>query len=203
MKNRLTNRWYGNFTTLREIPTTQPLAEKVNTMKVATVIGTNHGIQRGENLKDDFKSYLIDLCEKSDIKAIAEEINDNADFVVAKYVCQDLGIDHKIIDPNPADYVELGIKKINVIEYEIMNIYDLESKPSTDNGTHSDALSEYESRIRNEHNHPREVEWLKRIQEHDKWPVLVICGSNHFDSFCSLLSGNGISVTFDESNWGG
>lgn len=171
-------------------------------MKAAIVIGTNHGIQRGESLKDDFKSYLVDLCEKNDIKTIAEEINDNADFVVAKYICQDLGINHKIVDPNPTEYVELGIKKIDVIKNEIMNIYDLKSIPSTDDGTHSDALREYESRIRDQHNHPREAEWLKRIQEHDKWPVLVICGSNHFESFCSLLSGNDISITFGESNWG-
>jgi hypothetical protein len=171
-------------------------------MKVAMVIGTNHGIQRGEYLKEGFKSYLIDLCEKNDIKLIAEEINDNADFVVAKCVCQDLGIDHKIVDPNPTEYVELDIKKINVIEFEIMSLYDLESRPSTDIGTHPEALNEYESRIRDEHNHPREVEWLKRIQEHDKWPVLVICGSNHFESFCNQLSDNNISVTFGESNWG-
>ena len=100
-------------------------------MKVATVIGTNHGIQRGEYLKEEFKSYLTDLCEKNDIRAIAEEINDDADFVVAKCVCQDLGIDHKIVDPNPTEYVELGVKKIDVIDSEIMRLYDLGSNRGT------------------------------------------------------------------------
>lgn len=171
-------------------------------MKVATVIGTNHGIQRGEYLKEEFKSYLIDLCEKNGIKTVAEEINDNADFVVAKCVCHDIGIDHKIVDPNPAEYVELGIRKHHVIKCEIMNLYELKSGHSIDDGTHPEALSEFKLRIRDQHNHPREVEWLKRIQEHNKWPVLVICGSDHFESFCNLLSGNDISVIFGESNWG-
>ena len=174
----------------------------VRTMKVAVVVGTSHGIQRGENRKDDFKSLLNDLCEKHNIKVIAEEINDDADFVVAKNVCQDLSIDHLMIDPNPTEYEQLGINKYHIIEYEVMTTYDLDFKPSNDNGTPSDVLSEFESRIRNEHCRPREAEWLKRIQEHDNWPVMVICGSNHFEPFCNLLSDNDINVTTTESNWG-
>lgn len=171
-------------------------------MKVAVVVGTNHSIQRGENLKDNFKSYLINLCETHNIKTIAEEINENADFIVAKTVCQDLNIDHIIIDPKPTEYDKLGIKKYNTIEYQIMNIYNLDSRPSITNGTPNDALIEFESRLRDQHFHPREVEWLKRIQEHNNWPILVICGSNHFESFCNLLSDNHISVISCESNWG-
>ncbi len=171
-------------------------------MKVAVVVGTTHDIQRGENLKDDFKPYLIDLCKKYDIETIAEEIRDDANFVVAEDVCQDLGIYHKIIDPNPTEYDDLGVKEYHIIEREVMSRHYLDFKPSKDNGTPSDALSEFESRIRDEHCRPREAEWLKRIQEHDNWPILVICGSKHFESFCSLLSDNDIGVTTCESNWG-
>jgi hypothetical protein len=172
------------------------------TMKVAVVLGTNHGIQRGENRKDDFNYFLNDLCVKHNIRVIAEEINDDAELVVAKNVCQDLSIDHLIIDPNPTEYKELGIEEYHSIVNDVMNKYDLNVKPSNDSCKAPEALSEFEFRIRNEHHHPRETEWLNRIQQHDNWPVLVICGSNHFDSFCNLLSENDIRVTATESNWG-
>jgi len=171
-------------------------------MKIAVVVGTSHYIQIGKNQKDDFKSYLIDLCQQHNIKTIAEEINDDASFVVAKDVCHCLGIDHKIIDPNPTEYNELGVTHYHTIEYEVMNKYYLNSKPSTENDTPPEALSEFQSRIRNEHCRPREIEWLKRIQDYGHWPVLVICGSDHFEPFCALLSDNDITLTTGESRWG-
>ncbi len=170
-------------------------------MKTAVILGTNHGIQRGENRKDDFKSYLKNLCEQHKIRVIAEEINDNANFIVAKSVCENLCIDHLIIDPNPTEYEQFGIKKYHVIEYEVMKLYDLDLKPSDDNGTPLEALNEFESRIRNEHCHPRESVWLKRIQKHGNWPTLVICGSHHFETFSNLLLDNDIRVISTESHW--
>jgi len=83
-----------------------------------------------------------------------------------------------------------------------MNKYELDSTPSNLNGTPSHAFNEFESRIRHEHFRPREAEWLKRMQEYNNWPMLVIFGFNHFESFCNLLLDNGISVTTTESNWG-
>jgi hypothetical protein len=171
-------------------------------MKLVFVVGTNHGIQKGESRKDDFKSYITDLCIANNIIVIAEEINDDAEYVVAKDVCKQLDISHKIIDPNPRDYSSLGVTDYHRIEYEIMSKYDLELRPSIDNGSPHEALDEFESRKRFEHCHPREVEWLRRIQENDTWPALVICGADHFEPFCELLSQNDINTTPVESNWG-
>jgi hypothetical protein len=166
------------------------------------VVGTNHGIQRGESLKDDFKSYVTHLCLANNINVIAEEINDDAEYVVAKDVCEELSICHKIIDPNPRDYDRLGVTEYHKIVYEIMRRHDLELSPSIDNGSPQKALDEFESRKRVEHHRPREIEWLRRIQENDTWPVLVICGADHFDSFYKLLLQNGIKTTRADPNWG-
>lgn len=172
-------------------------------MNRAVVLGTNHTVQRGEVQKNDFHSFLISLCQKENIKSIAEEINDNAKSIVAKTVCDELSINHLIIEPNPSDYQMLGITPYDRILYEVMCIYDLDEAPSADNNSPVEALIEFESRVASEHNLPREREWLNRILKNDLWPVLIICGANHFKSFCSLLSDNSIQVTRSTSNWGG
>lgn len=172
-------------------------------MNRAVVLGANHSVQRGEFQKNDFHSFLISLCQKENIKSIAEEINDNVKSIVAKKVCNKLSINHLIIEPNPSDYHMLGITPYDRIRYEVMCIYGLDEAPSDDNNTPAEALIEFESRVESEHNLPREREWLNRILKNNLWPALIICGANHFQSFCSLLSDNGIKVTRSASNWGG
>ncbi len=170
-------------------------------MKKAVILGTNHDIQEGKDLKEGFKSYLSKLIQQNGIKAVAEEIRDDLDFIVAKEVCEELSITHKIIDPNPAEYGNLGITPVGHIEYDIMNKYEISVLYAVD--TPHEALDEFEIRKRKEHHSIREEEWLKRILALNTWPVLVICGSAHFKHFSSLLSENDISVTESESNWAG
>jgi hypothetical protein len=172
-------------------------------MKKAVIVGTTHDIQEGNSQQGDFESYLIELVQKYGVEAIAEEIGEDADFVVAKIVCQQLYIAYKIIDPNPKEYDELGIKPLHHIEGEIMFKHDLGAPPKADNGKPSDALNEFESRKREEHHSIREKEWLKRTLSLDIWPVLVICGSAHVEHFSRLLSNNGIGATIAVSNWSG
>ena len=171
-------------------------------MNKVIVLGTNHSVQRGEVRKNDFHSFLSSLCQKENIKSIAEEINGNAKMIVAKNVCNQLSINHLIIEPNLSDYQKLGIKPYNRIQHEVMCIYHLDEAPSADNKSPVEALIEFESRVVSEHNLPREKEWLNRILKNDLWPVLIICGANHFESFCSLLSDSDIKVTKSASNWG-
>lgn len=170
-------------------------------MNKVVVLGTNHNIQQGKVNKDSFHSYIKELCVSEDIKVIAEEINDNATVAVAKNVCDELSIDHIIIDPNPLDYDSLGVTPYHKIEYQVMTKYDLEIPPSFENPTPDEASLEFNKRIANEHNHPREMEWWRRIESNNCWPVLVICGSAHFCSFCNLLSENGVEVIRNSKNW--
>lgn len=170
-------------------------------MKKIFVVGTTHDIQYGEKNKCAFYSYIKELCIAEGINVIAEEINDDAAYVVAKNICNDLSISHKIIDPNPGEYGSLGIKEYHKIVYEIMQEYGLKEPPSVKASTPDMILKKLSERIRLEHHHPRELEWLRRIEENNCWPTLVICGSAHFDSICDLFLEKGIKVVPKESNW--
>lgn len=172
-------------------------------MKQAIIIGTNHYIQEGRGFETEYKAYITEIVRNHKIKAIGEEIRDDRDFSVAKNVCEDLGIAHKIIDPNPEKYEELGITPIHEIEYFIMTKYDLDKSPLYRELTPPEAIVELQSIMREKHSSIREHEWLRRLLTLDTWPVLVICGSDHFEYFSRLLSENNISVIKNASNWSG
>lgn len=172
-------------------------------MKKVVVVGTNHDIQQGKKYKNEFFHYIKELCECEEIKVIAEEINDDAECVVARDVCNDLSIRHIIIDPNPKDYESLGIVQYHVVECSVMSEYCLKNTTSDENSTPVEELNEFRRRIALEHHIPREREWRKRIEENDCWPTLVICGSAHFESFCNLLEEKGIGVIKKDKNWVG
>ena len=165
-------------------------------------MGTAHSFQRGDRRKEDFQSFLTDLCSRENINSIAEEINGDAKVIVARHVGVELNVCHLLIDPHPSEYQNLGVKCYHKIVYEVMCTYDLDAAPSDENNTPSEASTTFRSRIALEHNHPRECEWLKRIQNSDIWPVLIICGADHFESFSTLLLDNGINVKKSYSNWG-
>lgn len=172
-------------------------------MKIAVIMGTNHNIQEGKEHQESFQSYLTELVQKYGIEAIAEEIGDRCELIVAKNVCENLCITHKIIDPNPAKYKELGITPIHHIMNAIMWKYNLKRFSFDGSGMPPEALDEFNLRLRKEHSSIREKVWLEEILALDTWPVLVVCGANHFEYFSSLLLENGISVNEDVSNWSG
>jgi len=181
-------------------------------MRKVIVLGTSHPIQKGERgdeIKQKFKSFLKNIYKTYSIKMIAEEINEDANFIIAKELCKELGIKYKIIEPHPDKYEELDIKGIDIVRHEIHNKYyeyfdkynilpnflDNENIPK-------DIIDDYESKLYKEHSHPRECEWLKRIKEDDTSPILVIFGANHFDSFSKLLADNTIEVIKSDAYWG-
>ena len=157
-------------------------------MNRAVVLGTNHSVQRGEFQKNDFHSFLISLCQKENIKSIAEEIDGNAKLIVAKTVCNQLSINHLIIEPNPSDYQKLGITPYDRIRYEVMCIYDLDEAPSADNKSPVEALTEFESRIVSEHNLPREREWLNRIIKNEENDPEEESFADLFESYSAGMS---------------
>lgn len=166
------------------------------------MLGTNHEIQRGNFIqKEEFRLYLEQLVNDHEIKAIGEEINDdNPTISLAKEVATNNAIAYKIIEPNPNEYDELKIEHVHNIDYQFRCRYDLEESPSNIS-LRKLAYEEYDSRIQNTYR-TREAEWLKRLQKLDKWPVLVICGADHFQPFCKLLIENGINVKKDNPYWG-
>jgi len=171
-------------------------------MKTALLLGTNHPIQRGEKQKDSFKSYLVKLCFTYKVKAIAEEIDDK-DRYVAEDLCDVHNIKYKIIEPTLSERLGLRIENINDVIREVMERYEISEwpdKPSADSLS-PEAYKEYDTRTQTIFR-KRESEWLRRINKLDIWPVLIICGADHYESFYKLLVASGINVVNKENKWG-
>ena len=169
-------------------------------MKKAILLGTSHPIQRGELEKDSFYSYIEELCKTNDIKAIAEEMDDVCTSTAAD-VSVKLNIKYKNIEPTIEERKELGIEDIIDIDfsfrfkYKVKNAYEL--------GAHNlptKANEAYNERIQNVYRQ-RELEWLKRIHKLNTWPVLIICGANHYQPFFELLSKENIYAVKESRKW--
>ncbi len=172
-------------------------------MKKAILIGTSHPIQRGHTAKsEEFKSYLKSLCDSYNIKAIAEEI-DNECVSIAKQITDEYTLDYKIIEPTLEEQLLLGIKDDNYITENMMTEYDIKYWPS-DIESHplSNKIHEEYDQKKQATYRQREAEWLKRIQALNSWPLLIICGADHYEPFAQLLSENEICVRKDNGRWG-
>lgn len=158
-------------------------------MKKVILVGTKHSIQRGEN--PDFGSYVKSLVAKYSPLAIAEEL-ERCPSSVANAIAISCGLPHLIIEPTPTERKQLGILSSNKILFNISMELD---------GTDSlEARKEYT--IRNENSYrARERQWLKRLNDLNNWPVLVICGSAHFHPFVKLLKENSIEVVAENESW--
>lgn len=172
-------------------------------MNKAVLLGTSHPVQKGNNQKCNFMSHIEQLCSTYHVRAIAEEIDNNTSSIAAD-VSSNLGIAYKIIEPTPIELQELGIEEIHCIEYELMSRYELKIWPDNPNVENlvSDVYKEYHERLQATYRQ-RESEWLKRINEINTWPVLIICGADHYDPFCELLISSDIDVEKAEKKWVG
>lgn len=173
----------------------------IQIVRKAYIVGTNHEFRRGEQRKREFSSFLQKVCIQFDIQLIAEEINDDAKLIIARDIAINQGIEHLIIELRPSQYEKHGIKPIQEIEYEVMQVFELDSLADP-MGISDTAGRELDQRIFEQHNSPREKVWLSRIETANLWPVLIICGANHTASFSNLLSHNDILTKVIEQYWG-
>lgn len=163
-------------------------------MKKVILLATNHKIQEGERLTDEYLKLIKDLIEKYDIKSIYEEIKDDVKYITEKF-CKENSIPHKIIEPNKVEKEILNIEEAHKLAYRIQNIYDLPSpEPDTFEG---EAKDDYQNQL-SEIDREREKEWLKRIVELDTYPSLVIFGADHLAEFSKLLEKNEIEIVHQE-----
>ena len=163
-------------------------------MKKAILLGTSHPIQRGKLKKDSFYSHLHELCKTYNIKAIAEEIDDECTYI-AEDVSTRLNIKYQIIEPNEEERIELGIEDRAIIDYEFEFKYkvDIDKLPPKVHEEHDKRTQDVYRK--------RESEWLKRVLKLDTWPVLIICGADHYQPFFELLSKEGIETVKESSKW--
>lgn len=171
-------------------------------MKEAVLLGTCHTIQRGNDQKDCFKAYIEYLCETHKIEAIAEEIDDK-NISIANKIANEFNITHRIIEPTEEENKSLKIELEHEIFFQLMNLHGIDSFPEKPyyKNMPPEVYKEYNTRLENTYRE-REAEWLKRIEELDTWPVLIICGTIHYQPFYELLVSKGISVTKEGIKWG-
>lgn len=173
-------------------------------MNTVVLLGTAHSIQRGENDPSAFRVVLMGECKKHKVRAIAEEI-DNGPDTVASMLAADLHMWHLCVDPDDKERLERGIEsdcRFDIVckygdQYPQIKIWPRE--PSAEN-LPAEVWEEYDRRT-SESYRMREQVWLEKITIFDKWPLLFICGANHFREFSKLLEASGHHVIEPHEDW--
>lgn len=175
-------------------------------MKKVILLGTSHSIQRGDNSPESFRNLIEAEFGKSKFLGIAEEI-DNGNTYIAERFCNEKGLKYLRLEPDQQERIALGIPSANNIVFEVIEEFDEKhptiriwpSDPSPET-LPSEVWEAYNQRIETSYR-TREAEWLKRLMTFDVWPVLCICGANHFIPFTKLMLGAGIIVRELHSDW--
>jgi len=152
------------------------------------LVGTTHSIQR-DSSQIGFSKYIYEIIKKYKIQCIAEEIDVS---VVLIEISKSIGIEHRIIEPTPIERESLGILSLSAIEHSIFIDFD--------DVNSSEAKFELKNR-QQEVSKAREEEWLRRVENIDGNPILVVCGANHFESFAALAESNGFCVKKEINCW--
>ena len=155
------------------------------------VVGTSHTIQIADPA---LKPFLESLCRDFNIRAVGEEMNEealtekNCTFSIPMQIASALKIPHRFCDPNRTERAKLGIRQENEIRIQAW----LSSSTLSD--------SELAARV-TESYAMRERYWLAQLCELNVWPVLFICGADHVSSFCELLKQQSIAAHVAAEDW--
>ena len=171
-------------------------------MRTVVLVGTDHKFQRPVNGPkaagiESFQDALRELCLRHKVHAIAEEMNLQAlqEYKVTESVpyqlCGELKLLHQYSDPSLDERKVLGIRSDHDIELQGWR----ESWPRKKIYA---AIRRYgtitSDRI-------REKEWLRGIQKLEAWPLLFVCGADHFAQFATLLRMAGLTVVEAYKDW--
>ena len=173
-------------------------------MNTVVLFGTAHSIQRRGNEPTAFRAILMEECKKHNVKAIAEEI-DNGLVTVASMLAADLKMGHLYADPDNNERVKRGIEsdcRHDIVreygdQYPQIKIWP--GEPSEEN-LPAEVWEEYDRRT-SESYRMRERVWLEKIISFDKWPLLFVCGANHFREFSKLLEVSRYHVIKSHEDW--
>lgn len=173
-------------------------------MNTVVLLGTEHPIQLGEKAPDQFRAVLVDVCIKNNVKAIAEEIN-KGDKTIASTLAVDLQLQYLYADPDIKERMDRGIptsiEQDIIIDYvnQYPNIGMWPREPSRDNLL-TEVWEEYSKRTEDAYR-KREQVWLEKINTFNRWPLLFICGTNHFDEFSKLLIASEFHIIEAHKHW--
>jgi hypothetical protein len=173
-------------------------------MKKIVLVGTAHPIQRGEDSPELFKSTLLEQCTAHQIKGIAEEIEKEALTVAAK-IALSLELRHLYADPDWQERAERGIQ--SDCRHELIQMYagrypGIRAWPKEGNEQTlpPEVLVEYRKRTERA-DRMREEIWLEKLVRFNVWPLLFICGADHFKSFANLLESSCFNLIKSHPDW--
>jgi hypothetical protein len=173
-------------------------------MRTIVLVGTTHGIQRGANAPELFRATLLELCISYQVRGIAEEIERNARTVAAELAFA-LKLDHLYADPDANERAEHGIvsdcRKDLIQEYagRYPNIRWW-PKEENEETLPAEVYAQYVERTAKA-DRMRERLWLTKIVEFDIWPLLFVCGADHFQPFSNLLDRCGFDLIKSHPDW--
>lgn len=130
---------------------------------------------------EHFKQFLKGTVIEYDVSLIAEEFSEEAkekshvDKTVPEEVAMNLGIQHRLCDPDTREREILGIARRS---------RGLEP---------SEQLKQFDM---------RETEWFRRTQNDLGKNIIFICGEIHVDSFSKLLQSHSVNVKIVSTGWG-
>ena len=168
--------------------------------QTVVLFGTDHNFQLplcGKDIEQTFYSAIYELSNSYGVRAIAEEMNlealneIGATYSIAQQLCNEKDLRHKFIDPTNKERKVLGIIQDN----------DIKAEGFLNNWTPEHIDAEILVRGADASDSIRENFWLSKVMEIDTWPLLFICGADHFNSFADLLRENGVSVVESCKDW--
>lgn len=173
------------------------LTHSSNFMQLAYIIGTSHEFQLASTSRPvaahlAFESYIREVCEANNIRAICEEMNREAlrnngrEHSTLRTLASCLNLPHR--------YCEASEN-----EQELAGLY-VERSEALIRACGNWSDEKITSEIAKEHRW-RESYWIKKIQSLDVWPVLFICGSDHSRALASALRSQGIKAIVANENW--
>jgi len=149
------------------------------------IVGTNHELQHDDmpsrappdivqRARENLKSYLRRLAREVRPTIIAEEMSQ---FVLdakggvshCRAVADELGIEHRLCDPDPKERQEIGL-------------------PS--HGTENSEADE-----KRHYNRIREKYWFMKLSDALDQTIVFVCGACHVTSFARLLQDRDVAVT--------
>jgi hypothetical protein len=175
------------------------------------LIGVDHLIQYNgpvpEPMRNEFRSYIIEICQMHGIQVIAEEFSNEALQKVyhatretAGEAAEILKIRHRYCDPEEKELAEMGIPCYFDVMQEVKNKYTISSMFIVDDKLRKKVKKETADIIRSYWS-IREEYWYKRISDIIGLPILFICGHEHVIRFRSLLIAKGHQCMIIDPFW--
>lgn len=175
------------------------------------IIGVDHLVQYNgpipEDLRNEFKEYLVSVSRDIGIDLIAEEFSSEAlhdvygaTIATAFEAAATLGVPHRYCDLEEKDMRTLGIPYFAEIMEAVKRDFGITEKFITDNDLRNRVRLETISRAKT-YWHLRESFWYDRILPSIDSNILFICGHEHAARFQSLIREHGHECRILDTYW--